>query len=91
MSSAQSVMDAFAASQGWNESTQLALLLVYVDNLADQVSLQEFLQHHVNVHAEGVAASEGGDLAQRELEIRDAGRKVLDMLALIKPRTPGLK
>jgi len=43
-----SVMDAFAASQGWNESTQLALLLIFVDNLADQVSLREFLQHRVN-------------------------------------------
>jgi len=42
--SAQAVMDEFEAEQGWNESTQLALLMEYIDNQSDENGLREFLQ-----------------------------------------------
>ena len=49
--SAQSVMDQFEAEQGWNESTQLSLLMEYVDNQSDDNGFREFLLSFVEEDA----------------------------------------
>lgn len=48
MMSAQDIMYKFEASQGWNDSTQLALLLEYVDNQSDGNGFREFLQSFID-------------------------------------------
>jgi hypothetical protein len=42
--SAYAVMDEFEADQGWNESTQLSLLMDYIDNQSDDNGFREFLR-----------------------------------------------
>lgn len=50
--SAQSVLDEFEATQGWNESTQLSLLMEYVDNQSDDSGFKAFLQSFVEEYSE---------------------------------------
>ena len=50
--SAQFVMDEFVAEQGWNNDTQLSLLLEYVDNQSDDNGFREFLQSFVEEYAQ---------------------------------------
>lgn len=58
---AERVMDEFAAKQGWNEASQLALALQYIDNQADDAAFKDFLAQQADAEEEFVAEPQEQD------------------------------
>ena len=41
------ILEEAVASQGWNESTQLEIILEYVENQKDPAAFEDFLQQYI--------------------------------------------
>ena len=46
---ADELMDEYAGKQGWNEGSQLALALDYIENQKDNACFEDFLKQAVGV------------------------------------------